>query len=101
MSGKPRIQEFNFNASEQLLVCISTSGPATDVIWRRNEAKLNMDGTNYSQIQTIDDKAESTYINTLRIRKLDPADVAGNYNCTVSNIRGNESRSLEIKGEDV
>ena len=101
MPGKPRIQEFHFNANQQLLTCISTGGPATDVIWRRNKARLNMDGIKYSQVQMIDDMAERSYINILRIRKLDPADVAGNYSCTVSNIRGNDDRSVEIKGEDV
>lgn len=98
MVGKPKLQQFSFYPRDQVLVCISYGGPATTVVWSRNEMELHTDGTVYKQIQTIANKTESIYTSTLNIRKLDPVDVAGNYTCNVSNSRGHFIQRLEILG---
>ena len=96
--GIPMIKEFSFDANQQMLVCISTSGPATDVTWVRNDTDLRVDGTIYRQIQTITNTIESLYTNVLYICRLHPEDVAGNYSCTISNLKGIAHQFLEIKG---
>ena len=97
--GKPQIENFYFNANQQSLICTSAKGPATDVIWERNGATLSLDGIKYSQTQLINNTAESIYVSTLYIRDLNPADVAGNYSCTVGNLRDSIKQVIEINGE--
>ena len=98
--GKPTIQNFSFDASQQSINCISVDGPASDVSWMRNGKKLTLDEVTHSQIQRIVNTFESMYINTLFIRNNDLAKVAGNYSCTVSNLRGISTEELNIKGEE-
>ena len=89
-----------FEANEQSLICISTDGPATSVTWKRNGIRLSMQGTVYTQIQDITNMTESTYISTLKIRGVVPSEVAGNYSCSITNLRGSDDeQNLEIKGE--
>lgn len=97
--GKPQIENIYFSANHQSLTCVSANGPATDVIWERNEVILSLDGIKYSQIQLINNTTESIYVNTLYIRNLNPEDVAGNYSCTIRNLRDSMKQGLEIKGE--
>ena len=98
-SGKPNIQNFSFDASQQSLNCISVDGPASNVSWMRNGKKLTLDEDTYSQTQQIVNTSESMYINILFIRNNDLAKVAGNYSCTVSNLQGNSMEELNIEGE--
>ena len=97
--GQPTIQEFSFDAFQQALNCISVDGPASDVSWMRNGKKLTLDEVTHSQIQQIVNTSESMYINTLFIHNTDLAKVAGNYSCTVSNLRGKSTQEFIIKGE--
>ena len=97
--GNPHIENLHFNANQQSLTCTSANGPATHVIWERNGATLALDGVRYSQIQLITNRTESIYVNTLYIRDLNPADVAGNYSCTIRNVRGSIKQGIQINGE--
>ena len=97
--GTPSVEQFSFDANEQVLVCTSINGPATNVTWRRNKVKLKTDEMKYKQTQTIANKIESRYVSHLYIRTPDPKDVAGNYSCTVGNSRGNDTQNLEIRGK--
>ena len=99
LSGEPKIQNFIFDADEQMLICKSANGPATYVTWMRNELELPIHGNMYTQVQQIANMTESIYVNTLKIRGIDLSQVAGNYNCSVSNLRGSSEQALEIKGE--
>ena len=99
LTGKPRIEHLSFDRYQQTLNCTSAFGPATDVVWMRNERKLNIDGATYQQLQTITNRSESSYVNMLYIHKRNPADVAGNYSCTIRNIRGHATQNLEVQGE--
>ena len=86
-----------FKANVQSLVCASSDGPATDVTWKRNGVSLPMQGSTYTQVQQITDAVNSIYINTLKIRGVDPSNVAGNYSCLISNLRGMMSKILKSK----
>ena len=97
--GIPSVAQFSFDTDEQVLICTSINGPATNVTWRRNKVKLTTDEVKYRQIQTISNKIESRYVSRLYIRTADPKDVTGNYSCTVSNSRGYDTQSLEIRGK--
>ena len=90
-----------FKAKAQSLVCASSDGPATNVTWKRNGASLPMQGSTYTQFQQITDTVNSIYINTLKIRGVGPSNVAGNYSCLISNLRGNDEQDLEIKGRGI
>ena len=90
---------FMFEANTQSLICVSTDGPASNITWRRNEERLSTQKITYTQVQEITNMSESTYINTLTIRGVAPSEVAGNYSCLISNLRGSaEEHNLEIKG---
>ena len=80
-------------------MCTSTDGPATYVTWKKDGVILPTQGIVYTQVQQITDTIKSIYTNTLQIRGVDPSTVAGNYCCSVSNLRGSDEQNLEIKGE--
>ena len=79
------------------LVCTSTGGPATTVIWKVN-SKMITDGTTYHQNQRIVSKENATFENILYI----PTDSIANYNatyeCIVMNSAGNDSMNLALEG---
>ena len=88
-----------FEATMQSLICISIDGPATDVTWKQNGVTLSTQGITYTQVQQITNMTESIYISILEIRGIVPSEVAGNYSCLISNLRGSDEQNLEIKGE--
>ena len=68
----------------------------TFIVWKKNEVEVSVDGENYEALQSIRDRYNSVYLNTLIIR-----DVAGIldepvYTCVVGNVGGIVSSSIEI-----
>ena len=90
--------EINFQLNSELnatppvftLTCTSTGGPATTVFWTRGSTTL------YSTSQTVTDTEEGRYMNTLMVAMGE----AGVYDCTVSNNRSSDTRSLSVVGKD-
>ena len=64
------------------LTCITTGGPASAVLWKRNGLGL-ANGSDYSMTQTIVNSSEATYKNSLRVSKR----WLGNYSISVCNSR--------------
>ena len=87
------------NSNGRGLVCTSTGGPATNVIWKINSHLLITDGSPYQQSQRIVSKEDATFENILHI----PSDSIANYNtiyeCLVMNSVGNDSMSLRLEGK--
>ena len=72
------------------LTCISSGGPATNVIWTRNsEAVANGMNT------VLNDSVTARYIHTLTVA----GRLGGLYQCTVSNNKpSNDSSSILVQG---
>ena len=80
------------------LVCISTGGPATTVLWGKNSQLLITDGTTYRQSQRIVSKEDATFENILHISTDSIANYNATYECIVMNLVGNDSMSLRLEG---
>ena len=94
--GKPAInQSLEYTYSDQqMLTCTSVGGPATSVSWWK-------DGQQYSHdhYQRITNSSDSVYDNVLLLGQASPDDVVGNYTCNVSNVRGEDSKTMKLHGE--
>ncbi len=81
------------------LICVSTTSPATTVVWEKDGITLSMDGAHYQHSQMVTDRMSSTYQNNLTSTgDPDSVTVVGNYTSTVSNIFGSSSMNIEIRG---
>ena len=87
----------NLDAVPPALVCTSTGGPATTVIWKVNNQIIN--GSPYQQRQKITSKLDSTFENILRIPIDSIADYNATYECLVMNSAGNDSLSFRLEGK--
>ena len=96
-TGRPTVTSLTYNDAIKTLTCISTSGPATYVIWERDGNILVVDGVAYRQTQTVTDATTATYQNVLTIAQ-SVTSLYGEYRCTVGNARGTSS-GLEVRGE--
>ena len=96
-TGRPTVTSLTYNDAIKTLTCISTSGPATNVIWERDGNILVVDGVAYRQTQTVTDATTATYQNVLTIAQ-SVTSLYGVYRCTVGNARGTSS-ALEVRGE--
>ena len=96
-TGTPTVTSLTFNDAINTLTCISTSGPATYIIWERDGITLVVDGITYWQTQMVIDATTGTYQNVLSIAQ-SVSSIYGVYRCTVGNARGTSS-ALEVRGE--
>ena len=88
-----------YDRASQTIICTSTGGPATDVIWFKDNEKISIvsDEALHEFSQIIIDTINATYENRLRI--IDKSSkLAGTYTCEVSNLRGSMNKSLYIQG---
>ena len=84
------------------ITCTSTGGPATDVIWSKDNTNISTASNKdfYEQSQVIKNTVSATYENRLRI--VDKSSkAAGTYTCEVTNSRGSINQSLYIKGNNI
>ena len=88
------------SATHFTLTCTSTSSPATNVTWMRDDAILSVDGVKNQFYQTVTSRRNSTYQNTLVVND-NPEHVIGNYICSVTNKFGNSSSELTVRGKVV
>ena len=76
-------------ASQLILTCISTGGPATNVSWTRDSTTVITEGTE----TVLDDPVTAQYTHTLTLTGRLP----GLYTCTVANNKPS-STSANISG---
>ena len=93
-TGTPTVTSLTLNDAMKTLTCISTSGPATYIIWERDGIRLVVDGIAYRQTQTVINATTATYQNVLTIAE-SMSSIYGVYRCTVGNARGTSS-ALEV-----
>ena len=80
------------------LTCTSTYSPATNVTWMRDGDTLDIDGVKYKTYQTVTDRQNSTYQNTLVVDD-DIENITGTYTCNVTNRFGGSSNILTVSGK--
>ena len=88
-----------YNRTTQTIICTSTGGPATGVIWYKDDAQIMIsnEGGIYNYSQIITNMIDATYENKLRIA--DKSSKAnGTYKCEVTNPRGSMNESLYVQG---
>ena len=81
------------------LVCKSTGGPATTVIWKINNHELIVAGIAYQQSQRIASTENATFENILHIPSDSIANYDATYKCIVINSVGNDSMRFRPKGK--
>ena len=96
-AGLPMVTSLTFDKQSRTLTCTSTSGPATNVTWKRNGIVITLNST-HQQNKRLVDTVNGTYQTVLTI---DPSvgQIVGTYNCTVENIRGGSSETVNVTGE--
>ena len=98
-AGSPIITGLTYDDQSRTLTCTSTGGPATTVTWRRDGVVITL-GATYQQTKSLVDSVASTYETVLIIdQSLDQRNIAGTYNCTVENARGESSETVVVPGE--
>lgn len=94
-AGVPELQNVNYDPSTGLLVCTSTGGPVTEVVWQRD----GVSETRFQGSKIITDTVSAAYTNTLLLNQ-EPEAVIGTYTCSVRNSRGSSATSmLELEGK--
>ena len=91
-----------YNRQSQTITCTSTGGPATKVIWLKDDVNISfaINEDLYEHSQIITNTISSTYENRLRIVDKS-SEAAGTYTCEVRNLRGSRNESLYIQGESL
>ena len=84
-----------FDDQSRTLTCTSTAGPATTVTWRRDGVVITLNAT-YQQTKSVIDAVNGTYQTLLTInRSVGQCSIVGTYNCTVENVRGRSSGTVD------
>ena len=98
-AGSPIITSLTYNDQSRTLTCTSTGGRATTVTWRRNGVVITLNAT-HQQTKRVVDSVNGTFQTVLTINSsVSQSDIVGTYNCTVTNARGESSRTLIVRGE--
>ena len=86
-----------YNDTTRSFTCTSTGGPATNVTWRKDGGVISLNEA-YQQRQVLTNTTTGTYETVLTIAE-SVSDIFGIYGCTVENIRGTASASLNATGQ--
>ena len=95
------IVRFTYDPSAKDFICISSGGPATNVLWKKNTQLLNTDGTNYQKTQRIISTENATYENKLHVVDDSMLYYNDSVECLVMNSRGSHSSSIVIEGNNI
>ena len=98
--GRPSVSLVSYSHVSQTLNCTSSGGPATNVIWRKDNVIIPLTSSTYQQSQRVADEVTSTYHNLLSITSSNIEDHSGSFSCTVENNRGSSGNYfLDINSE--
>ena len=98
-TGSPSVTSLTYDDQSRTLTCTSTGGPATTVTWRRDRVVITLNAT-HQQTKSLVDSVTSTYQTVLTINpSVDQRNIAGTYNCTVENDRGESSETVVVPGK--
>ena len=98
-TGSPIVTSLTYDDQSRTLTCTSTGGPPVSVTWRKDGVVITL-GATYQQAKSLVDSVTSTYETVLTIDpSVDQRNIAGIYNCTVENDRGESSETVVVPGE--
>ena len=95
--GRPSIISFTYDRGTNTLLCLSTGGPATLLLWFKDDKFLSSDGVNYEESQIVLDTGVATYLNKLTI--LQRSDMYSSYECFVVNPKGFAAEQVRVLGK--
>ena len=78
--------DYDITGTTMVVTCISTGWPATTVKWTKGTTTLS-GGSTYSFDQTVTNRSESTYENTLTVMDTDLSGLLGTYGCEIEAVR--------------
>ena len=93
-----RIISLNYDSTTNTLVCTSTGGPVTTVMWFKDSDSTINNDQYYEQSMAIINTVTATYESRLRILNKS-SESTGNYTCMVSNSRGSSTQSKDLEGK--
>ena len=98
-AGSPNVTNLTFDDKSRTLTCTYTGGPATTVTWRRDGVVITLNDI-HQQTKNVVDPGNGTYQTVLTINSsVGFSDIVGTYNCTVENVRGESSETVDVPGE--
>jgi len=84
----------NADSAVAKITCITENSPPTNVTWMMDGSVLDIDGQNYSILQTVVNRITSKYRTTLLIKTLFSIIGTHNFTCVITNIAGNDTESI-------
>ena len=78
------------------ITCMTQNSPPTNVTWMMDGSVLDIDGQNYSVLQTVTNRITSHYNATLLIRNILSIIGTHNFTCLISNIAGSHAKSITM-----
>ena len=96
--GTMMITSLDYDSGTHTLVCTSTGGPATTVVWSKDNSSRINDDQYYEHSVVIVNRTSATYESRLRILNKSSR-ATGNYTCTVSNSGGSSEGSIYLQGK--
>ena len=99
-TGSVSVSSIAYKTHEQTLVCTTSRGPATTVVWLKDNTQIDTyNSSKYEFSQVVMDTVTATYENKLVL--LDKSDKdSGEYTCKVQNARNTDYSSINISGKD-
>ena len=94
-----KVISLNYDNATNTLVCTSTGGPVTTVVWSKDNKNIMLNNDQYyEQSMVIINRTSATYESRLRILNKSSKST-GNYTCMVSNSGGSSNRSMHLEGK--
>ena len=84
----------NADSAVANITCITENSPPTNVTWMMDGSVLDIDGQNYSILQTVTNRTSSKYRTTLLIKTLFNIIGTHSFTCLITNIAGNDTESI-------
>ena len=84
----------NADSAVANITCITENSPPTNVTWIMDGSVLDIDGQNYSILQTVTNRTSSKYRTTLLIKTLFSIIGTHNFTCLITNIAGSDAESM-------
>ena len=99
------LNDIMWSATDKVLTCISTGGPATNVTWTMTAAgsggsdmttptTVLLDEVNNPQVTVLQDALTAQYIHKMTIAQMELSESMSQYGCVVSNNKPSSAKSV-------
>ena len=97
LTGNVIIASINYESKTCTIVCTSTGGPATTVLWSKDNNSIQDNDQYYEHSTIIVNRTSATYENRLTLFNKS-SNAAGTYTCTVRNSKGSSQSEFHLEG---